>query len=211
MPTLTAMKEYVGGLSEPSKMPCFGYSLPAKECNVGSRLRSISDSTCSSCYALKGRYVFKNVQKAMYNRLASIDKPLWIEYMSALVNHYGKTSGHFRWHDSGDIQSVSHLAKIVEVCNATPTVKHWLPTREYRIVREFLKENSFPDNLTVRISAPMINGSAPTIPSTVQSLVHRGILVTDAHVCPAPKQNGKCGDCRACWSNKIERVSYHVH
>jgi len=34
-----ATKLAVGGLSNPSKMPGFGYSLPAEKCGAGSKLR----------------------------------------------------------------------------------------------------------------------------------------------------------------------------
>ena len=69
---LKELKEAVGSLSAPSKMPCSGYSIPAKECGVGSRLVNVENSTCSGCYALKGRYVFPNVENAMYNRYNSL-------------------------------------------------------------------------------------------------------------------------------------------
>jgi len=29
--------------------------------------------------------------------------------------------------------------------------------------------------------------------------------------CPAPKQNGECGSCRACWSREVKQVSYKEH
>ena len=64
----TALLE-VGGLSKPSKMPSYAYSLPAKECKVGSKLRKVKGSVCFGCYALKGNYVYPNVQKALYKRL----------------------------------------------------------------------------------------------------------------------------------------------
>ena len=37
----------VGGLSKPSKMPSFGYSLSALKCKVGSKLREVLNSTCA--------------------------------------------------------------------------------------------------------------------------------------------------------------------
>lgn len=211
MPTLAAMKEYVGGLSEPSKMPCYGYSIPAKRCKIGSKLRKVAGSTCKFCYALKGRYVFPNVLAAMERRYESLDKPEWVNYMAVLISHYGKKSGYFRWHDSGDIQSVEHLRKIVQVCLMTPDIQHWIPTREYRIVKDFLAAgHSIPDNLTIRLSGHMIDGPlAPDIPGTVKSAVHRN--EPQGHVCVAPKQEGECRSCRACWSRDVELVSYHVH
>ena len=29
--------------------------------------------------------------------------------------------------------------------------------------------------------------------------------------CPAYKQDGECGSCRACWSRKVKQVSYKEH
>ena len=78
--------DLVGGLSKPSKMPGWAYGLPAKECKTGSKLRQVKGSTCYDCYALKGCYVFKVVQKAQYKRLASIKHPLWTGAMSLLIN-----------------------------------------------------------------------------------------------------------------------------
>ena len=40
-------KAIVGGLSNPSKMPGYGYGLSAFDCAVGSKLRLIKNSTCS--------------------------------------------------------------------------------------------------------------------------------------------------------------------
>jgi hypothetical protein len=41
-----------------------------------------------------------------------------------------KKANVFRWHDSGDVQDLKHLAKIFKVARLTPNIKHWLPTRE---------------------------------------------------------------------------------
>jgi hypothetical protein len=55
--------------SKPSKMPGWAYGIPAKECQTGAKLREVKGSTCYNCYALKGCYVFPNVQDAQYKRL----------------------------------------------------------------------------------------------------------------------------------------------
>ena len=119
--------QLVGGLSRPSKMPGWSYGLPAAECKTGSKLQKIKGSTCSNCYALKGCYVFKVVQAAQYRRLKSIKHPGWVAAMVHLIN--SKKSKYFRWHDSGDVQDLDHLNKIFKVCELTPGVSHWLPTR----------------------------------------------------------------------------------
>lgn len=197
----------VGTLSQPSKMPCHGYSIPAVMCNVGSKLRDVANSVCSSCYALKGRYLFRNVQDAMNKRAASIDDPRWVSAIASLIASTG--NDHFRWHDSGDIQSLGHLIKIVAVAEATPNVMHWLPTREYQIVERYAEMfGDFPDNLVVRVSAQLVNEPAP------KRFAHTSTVHTAQPIgfaCRAPLQDNQCKDCRACWDRDVKNVSYHVH
>lgn len=206
MSALTDARAAVGGLSRPSKMPGPAYSTPAKHCNVGSKLRVIPNSVCSGCYALKGRYVFPNVQNALQRRMDTINDPAWAANMATAING----QEWFRWHDSGDLQSLEHLVRIVEVCHATPDTKHWLPTREKGIIRRYLKSNVFPDNLTVRLSANMIDAKPPVLASVRTSTVHKNNAPVGHH-CPAPTQNNKCLDCRACWDNSVQNVSYGMH
>lgn len=216
--TTKLAEEIVGGLSKPSKMPGFAYSIPAKECNVGGKMHKVEGSTCEKCYALKGRYMFPNVQKALYRRLQAIDDPQWVDAMAFLINKRSAKHPFFRWHDSGDIQSVSHLEKIVEVCNKTPQVKHWIPTREYvkvgnrePIVQSFLdKGGVIPDNLTVRLSALMNNGPAPTAIAKKIG-VQTSTVSTAGFSCPASLQGNVCGDCRACWDKSVENITYKKH
>ena len=145
-----------GKLSNPDKMPCKAYNIPADECKVGSKLAEVKGSACYDCYAKKGRYVFPNVKSAMYRRLDSISRQNWVQAMVVLISK--QSPNFFRWHDSGDLQSLSHLKKIVEVCEKTPSVKHWLPTREYRMVMKYLTEfGNFPKNLIVRVSIHMVD------------------------------------------------------
>jgi hypothetical protein len=154
MKTQEALK-LVGGLSKPSKMPGWAYGIPAKECKTGKKLQNIEGSTCYGCYALKGCYVFKVVQDAQYRRLDSIRHPHWVRAMVHLLQ--SKKSKYFRWHDSGDVQDLKHLAKIFKVARLTPDVKHWMPTRE-AWVKPYLQYA--PDNLVIRFSMPMVDQEA---------------------------------------------------
>ena len=85
-----------GGLSKPSKMPGPAYNLPAVACITGAKLVKIPGSVCAGCYALKGRYRFKNVQDALQRRLQAITGPRWVEAMVTLI----KPHKFFRWHVS---------------------------------------------------------------------------------------------------------------
>lgn len=213
---ISELEALVGGLSNPSKMPGYGYSLPAKECKTGSKLRIVKGSTCSGCYAMKGRYVFPMVQNALYRRLDSIKNPIWVDAMSELILRRSKKTRYFRWHDSGDLQSLAHFEKIVTVANNTPDVIHWIPTREYRIVKDWITKHgkdAMPANLTVRLSAHMIGGVTPKheSPLTISTVSRDLADYPGAHHCPAPKQGNVCGDCRACWDATVPHVDYHLH
>ena len=214
MATIKALQMQVGSLSNPSKMPGFGYSTPAKDCQTGSKLAEIVNSICSICYAKKGRYVFPNVQNAMQYRLDSISKIDWIDCMVELISKKQSKlpkgqREFFRWHDSGDIQGVWHLEKIAEIARRLPEINFWLPTREYRFVREWLATATKPNNLQIRLSAYMIDGKPPTELANRLGLTTSGVSENGFN-CPAPKQDNACGDCRACWTSD-ENINYKSH
>ena len=202
----------VSGLSKPSKMPSYGYSLPAIRCVVGSKLREVVDSTCYECYAMKGRYVFPNVQDALERRYQqALNNPKWIEAMVFLILWYSTKFKKFRWHDSGDLIDMRHLLMIVEVARQTPNVLHWLPTREVGLIKEY-KEiyGSFPKNLVVRISATMVNGT-PHKFHEHSSTVATSKDLSIGFSCIASTQDNKCLDCWACWNPKVANVTYPLH
>jgi hypothetical protein len=190
----------VGGLSKPSKMPGWSIGIPAKECKTGKKLRQIKNSVCEGCYALKGCYVFKVVQEAQYKRLEAISHPDWVLAMATLIN--SKKPDVFRWHDSGDVQDVQHLEKIFEVCELTPSKRHWMPTREAWIKDHMHKA---PANLVVRFSSPMIDQGP------VKSWANTSTVSTKSRSCPAPDNNNECGSCRACWDPLVKNIEYGKH
>lgn len=202
--------DLIGGLSKPSKMPGHAYSIPAVRCKTGSKLRTVKGSICSVCYALKGRYVFPNVQKALEKRFQSLSNPLWVEAMVVAIGHYEK-SGYFRFSDSGDIQDLSHLEAIVEIAKRLPKIQFWLPTREYSIVGQYvLKHGAFPENMTVRLSSLMLEGPPPASIAKSFGVQTSGVSKT-GFTCPASQQGNVCGDCRACWQRTVENINYKQH
>jgi len=188
-----------GGLSAPGKMPEGSYNLPAGACQTGAKLRLVPDTPCYKCYAFKGRYNFPNVKNALARRLKSLDHPQWAEAMTVLV----KKIKHFRWHDSGDIQSVQHLKNIYEVCVKTPATMHWLPTQERKYLP--LQGSTYPKNLLIRLS----NSKNNTKPGNAWT--HWSTVVDSGGDCPASKQGNQCGSCRRCWSRDVKHVTYPKH
>jgi len=194
-------KKIVHGLTRTTKMPGFSYSLPAWECQTGSKLRKIPGTPCHGCYAFKGNYTrYPAIKAAQYRRLKSLHDPQWVNAMVALVTGFEV----FRWHDAGDLQSVDHLKKIFEVCNRTPDTRHWLPTQERKYLP--LPGSTIPKNLVIRLSSSRINGLEP------KAWTHSSSVVTDgSETCLAPKQGGKCLSCRACWNPHVKHVKYGKH
>ena len=191
----------MGGLTKTGKMPGPSFNLPAWNCITGQKLVNIPGSVCAGCYAMKNRYRFTNVRQAMDRRLQALEHPLWVEAMTTLISG----EAWFRWHDSGDIQSLKHLENIFEVCKRTPQTQHWMPTREAQFLKQ-LDPDTIPSNLIIRMSSHMIDsGPVKFWPwtSTVTS--------QDGRTCPAPEQGNSCGSCRACWDRSVPNVCYGKH
>lgn len=209
MKTFKSIKEaleVVGGLSNPSKMPCYSYGLSAKLCNVGSKLAKVAGSVCEGCYALKGMYTFKVVGEAHTRRREAIDLPEWVDAMTFIINT--KKLEYFRWHDSGDIQNLQHLLNIVKIAENCPNTKFWMPTRERALISKYKEAfGAFPKNLVVRVSATMVDEKTS---GECTSTVHKEGKPM-GRACKAPSQDGKCLDCRDCWNPRIKNISYAYH
>jgi hypothetical protein len=215
-------------LGAASKMPGRTFGLSAHDCQTGGKLHDVPDSICSDCYALKGRYIMPGVAQAHARRMEALREALadprradlWVLAMAARIRSTCARQPFFRWHDSGDLQSVEHLRLIVRVAAQTPDVAHWIPTRERGMVRAYVRRYGNPrdeaPNLNIRLSDAMRDATSRSlIPGTTSSGSHDRRPAADQHqdvyICPAPQQGNSCGDCRACWSSAVAHVSYHRH
>lgn len=214
-----------GSLGHPSKMPGYSYGLDARRCRTGGEMKHVLGSICSGCYALKAFYAtWVPVSKGHSKRQDGITHPEWVDAMVTLILNYCRGENRwFRWHDSGDLQGVWHLQSIVKVCEQTPEVKHWLPTREYADVAEFLQLGGvIPGNLCIRLSALMQDTEvvlppelAPILSGLPTSTAHwsEPVMTGKGNIsCLAlEKRDNKCGPCRACWTPDVRNVSYPMH
>jgi len=203
----------VGNLSRPSKMPSYAWSISARRCNTGSKLAKVKGSVCYNCYALKGRYMFNNVQGALENRYNawSSNRNRWTDAMIYIMHNKRHIVDNqvFRWFDSGDIQGVDMLNDINTVAWASPHIRFWLPTKEYKLVKDY--DIDVAPNLVIRVSAPSVDKdfSGYTHISTVYN--KDNLHMANGSVCPASNQGNQCGSCRACWNDKVSEVSYVSH
>ena len=202
-------------LTYTTKMPCPSFALPAgKECPTGSKLLDVIGSVCRSCYARKGYYTYPaakllrrtNLHETKQALRSASARQYWVKTLAGMILQ--EKAEWFRWHDSGDLLAAEHLLMIMEVCDQTPGVKHWLPTREYAFVAKALKARACPKNLNIRLSSHMVGKTLDSRLPT--SSVGSGF----GRKCPAtydPKHEGSCGDCRACWSKTVRNVDYKRH
>jgi hypothetical protein len=220
MLTLKQSQAEAGAIStRNSKMPGSSFAISAKRCQVGSKLAKVEGSTCSRCYALKLQKMRPSVDQgweANYlkaTQLIAQAPEKWAKAMAFQIDKAATKTGQpfHRWFDSGDLQSVEMLRAIVLTAEATPAIRHWLPTREARIVKDYVTTfGHFPDNLIVRVSSTMV-GDAPVTSHPWTSTVHKKGQAANGHVCPASKQGNACQDCRACWDKSVPNVSYPLH
>ena len=208
--TLKQAREIAGTLGKPSKMPGFAYGISAFNCKTGSKLAQIEGSVCHGCYARKANYKYPSVVLAHQKREANLGS---IEWQNAMILQISKSgTEYFRWHDSGDLQSTGHLKAIVQIAYALPNVKFWLPTKEKGMLSSLRRAGiSIPDNLTIRLSAAMVDSDKVSRELTGNvSLVQDKVELQGFH-CKAPSQNGKCEDCRACRNKNIPVIVYFKH
>lgn len=206
-------------LSEPDKMPCPTFSLPARAscpfavfgCNA----------ICSDCYACKGRYTMSNVIGPRVARFAWVRSALKTEsgrisFIGAVVNAIQETgTEYFRGHDSGDFFSPLYVLLWIAICTMLPNVRFWFPTRAWqdgtgnlnrRMLRSLRTLAALP-NVVIRPSALYFGDAAPRVQglSAGSTSNHAAALQ-----CKAPGQEGYCADCRDCWKPDVE-VSYRHH
>ena len=216
--TLKAAQETAGKMSiSNTKMPGSTFPTSTTKCVTGRKLAEIPNSVCSECYATRLEKLRPNVAAGWLNNsiktMATLatDPDQWIEACVYQINHYYKRTMEIehRWFDSGDLENETELHAIAQVAVATPKSKHWLPTKEIKLLRAYLKRNTLPDNLVVRASSPMID-QKPLRGFRNTSTVHRD-QDPIGHVCPARHQGNSCGKCRACWDPSVANVSYPKH
>ena len=211
---------HTGSLGKTSKMPGKSLGISALKCKVGMKLAKVKGTVCEGCYALDNFYRMPSVKNAHVERLElMLNDPLWEDAMVVQIRLL-KTP-YFRWFDSGDLQSVYNLERIVRVCERTSMINHWLPTKEYGFVKGFLSNGGkIPENLCLRLSGYTFNGKTPEVkgkftlmsdlPTSTATHLDKDEKpeVVQGHLCPAHWNKGQCGDCRACWNKEVPNVTY---
>lgn len=207
----------IGNFSKTDKMPGLSWGVPASACKTGSKLAKVAGTTCSRCYARKGRYVFGSVKNANSRRLEAwrANRRQWREWARTFAAALDAVddSGYFRFFDTGDIQDLDMLRAICLIAELSPARRFWLPTQEGKLVLRYVETGGkVPPNLTIRLSLERVDDH--TRPALADLLgLPTSSASTDASrvTCPAKLQNNRCLACRACWSPDVRHVVYAAH
>tara|TARA_R100001082_G_scaffold23645_2_gene11533 strand:+ start:98 stop:790 length:693 start_codon:yes stop_codon:yes gene_type:complete len=212
--TLKKARELTGGgiTKKNKKMPFYNYDLSAKDCIKGSVLRNVKGSVCEGCYADKGNFHYPSVKVSHKKHLESLKNGfLWSMAMAYQILYY--KAKYFRFHASGDLQSLGHAIQIINLAKLTPSFKYWIPTRETKILKELKEQNiSIPKNCIFRVSAPLINGHLNSkVFRNTSSVITSEKNASGKNICPSLNQGGMCLDCRNCWNTRIKNINYLYH
>lgn len=197
-------------LSKTSKLGTPSWSLQAIDTCPG----SISDdgktlvNACSGCYATQGMYNFP-VVKAV--RAANREDWKRDDFVVDMVHALRKVP-FMRLFDSGDMYDLKLAHKWYQIFQQSPQCQFWLPTRMYKFTKfaSVLQGMQALPNVMVRNSSDDVDGSY-TQGVHGSCIIPTADTVTDAFICNAPAQGGKCLTCRACYSKEIPVIAYIAH
>jgi hypothetical protein len=208
-------------LSNPSKLNSQAFPLPVNDTVCLGRKDQTTGKLlekCSKCYAdNRGFYAMPDTIRVREDNLKIIQDNIevFIFFMIAKLNR--KKNKDFRWFDSGDILSIEFLKALIEVCKQTPKTRHWIPTTTWNYPNDeflaLLQVLQALPNVILRASNP---GSVPVLSKglyPLQSVVVNELKKSTKELfyCPASKQAGKCGPCKACYNKNIETIAYLEH
>jgi hypothetical protein len=197
-------------LSKASKMPCRSWSLQALDtCPASKNPDGSLVDACKGCYATDGNYRFSNVKAPRVHNREDWKRDDWVADMVQELDN----DRYFRWFDSGDMYSLGLAHKILEVMQQTPWVKHWLPTRMHKFAKfkPVLAQMASLDNVVIRLSSDSVRGETVQGETTSVIIGEDQIKTTKFTVCRSFEQEGKCLDCRSCWSKEVKVVAYVQH
>lgn len=166
------------------------------------------------CYALKGRYRFKNVKQCLlnnYNRYIGNPKIYFDSIISSLSGIISYR--YFRWHAAGDIVDAEYFEGMVRVANQLPNTYFLAFTKKFEIVNNYMDvHGELPDNLHIVFSAwgdDFQIDNPYNFPVAYVRFYHQ----ENKNIPPnAAECSGDCTSCLQCWHIKRgESVVFNKH
>lgn len=195
-------------LSKTSKLDgILSWSLQALEtCPASINADGSLVDACRGCYATTGNYNYPNVKAPRLENREDWKREEWVSDMIKALD----SQRYFRWFDSGDMYSLGLAEKILQVMQATPWVKHWLPTRmlKFSKFQAVIDQMQALPNVMIRFSSDSVTGE--------HGPEHGSVIVSDptqskGFLCRAYENEGRCNGCRACYNKDVPLISYPAH
>ena len=163
------------------------------------------------CYCLKGRWLFKNVQKSLWNNLyAYRENPkLYFE----MIVHQFQFSTVARFHSSGDIVDEEYLAGMCWVARKRKNTHILVFTKKFELVNSYIEAgHRIPKNLHIIYSTwdnfiPENPYNLPMAYVKFKDESRNAHIPEKAFECP-----GKCEECLYCfYAKKGQNVFFKKH
>lgn len=167
------------------------------------------------CYAMKGRFRFKNVRDNLANNLQCyLENPnKYFAEIKHAINNGMVSYSYFRWHASGDFVDRQYFKQVVETANELPLTSFLAFTKKFELVNEYIKnENEIPPNLHIVYSAWGDDFKIHNPYHFPVAYVRFGNKENNSIPETAAECSGDCTNCLQCWKIKAgESVVFNKH
>lgn len=173
-----------------------------------------SDAPCKTgCYAVRGRYLYKNVQTSLFENLNDFktDSDKLFNDIIKYINNDDIIYKFFRWFSSGDIINEKFFKGMIKVAKICKNTNFLCFTKKFDIVNNYLKsDKKIPRNLKIVFSGwdeDFIVDNPFNLPTTY--VYFKG--ESNNHIPEYAIQcTGDCRSCKACWSLKKGQSVYFI-
>jgi hypothetical protein len=140
----------------------YAFNLPAGVTCPG------QSAACASCYAQRGRWLFRNVRDALSWNYRMAQRQFFIEEMTEELRR--RRVKVLRLHSSGDFFSAQYTRQWVEILTRSPDVTAYTYTRSWRVpgILPALVDLATLPNFALWFSADADTGMPPEIPPGVR-------------------------------------------
>lgn len=174
------------------------------------------DSPCAKdCYAMKGRFRFKNVRDNLVNNYRCyLENPYtYFAEIKNAINNGMISYSYFRWHASGDFVDKRYLERVVQIAKELPLTSFLAFTKQFEFVNEYIQNgNSIPSNLHIVFSAWGDDFQVPNPYQFPIAYVRFKDKENKSIPSTAIECSGNCTSCLRCWKIKRgESVVFNIH
>ena len=180
----------------------------------------------NACYAVNSCKRFPNVTKNRVENTLQLRENIEQHFADIYWTIKDNNINVVRYTESGEIENINQFVHLYWLAMDLPTVKFYLYTKNYNVLREFFNNHVLPHNMVVLISVWGKNGVAAWNEFKKYSNVKCFAVNSDLKVacyCPAYRkdENGKvyrvtddrakCGNCKLCFDSTAKIIGCYEH